>query len=179
QGRMHVVGSPFCVHSPLIDAIALDRRSSCAPVRASAGPFAPAGTAQAGGSRGSPHAPPCAPGTAGPTPDPMARRVVVDHIRAAGARPRIAATDDWKSAADAAQAGGGPRFEDGVVLRRLLDDLAPDRREAFVATQVLGLSYEEAAEVCDCPVGTIRSRVARARQDLVAAMAETRSRRTG
>jgi RNA polymerase sigma-70 factor (ECF subfamily) len=29
------------------------------------------------------------------------------------------------------------------------------------------LSYEEAAEVCACPVGTIRSRVARARGDLV------------
>jgi RNA polymerase sigma-70 factor (ECF subfamily) len=31
---------------------------------------------------------------------------------------------------------------------------------AFVLTQVLGLSYEEAAEVCECPIGTIRSRVA-------------------
>jgi RNA polymerase sigma-70 factor (ECF subfamily) len=52
-------------------------------------------------------------------------------------------------------------------LRHLLDTLAPDRREAFIATQVLGLSYAEAAEVCGCPVGTIRSRVARAREDLV------------
>ena len=43
-------------------------------------------------------------------------------------------------------------------------DLHPDRRQAFVLTQVLGLSYEEAAEVCACPVGTIRSRVARARR---------------
>jgi RNA polymerase sigma-70 factor (ECF subfamily) len=43
----------------------------------------------------------------------------------------------------------------------------PDRRQAFVLTQVLGLSDEEAAEVCACPVGTIRSRVARARGDLV------------
>jgi RNA polymerase sigma-70 factor (ECF subfamily) len=31
------------------------------------------------------------------------------------------------------------------------------------------LSYAEAAEVCRCPVGTIRSRVARARDDLVSA----------
>ena len=38
-------------------------------------------------------------------------------------------------------------------------------------TQVLGLSYDEAAEVCGCPVGTIRSRVARAREDLLAATA--------
>ncbi len=36
-------------------------------------------------------------------------------------------------------------------------------------TQVLGLSYAEAAEVCGCPVGTIRSRVARAREDLLSA----------
>ena len=39
-----------------------------------------------------------------------------------------------------------------------------------MATQILGLTYEEAASVCDCPVGTIRSRVARAREDLIAAM---------
>ncbi|MFD2398142.1 sigma factor-like helix-turn-helix DNA-binding protein [Prauserella oleivorans] len=45
-----------------------------------------------------------------------------------------------------------------------------ERREAFVLTQVLGLSYAEAAEVCDCAVGTIRSRVFRARRDLVDAL---------
>jgi RNA polymerase sigma-70 factor (ECF subfamily) len=60
-------------------------------------------------------------------------------------------------------------FDDGVALRQLLDGLSADRREAFIATQVLGLSYAEAAEVCGCPVGTIRSRVARARDDLIAA----------
>jgi RNA polymerase sigma-70 factor, ECF subfamily len=103
----------------------------------------------------------------------IARRVVVDHIRAAAARPRVAAIDDWEAAADAALAGRGSGVEDGVVLRRLLDGLATERREAFLATQVLGLSYDEAAQVCDCPVGTIRSRVARAREDLVAAMTET------
>jgi RNA polymerase sigma-70 factor, ECF subfamily len=49
----------------------------------------------------------------------------------------------------------------------LLDEIDEPRREAFVLTQLAGLSYEEAAEICDCPVGTIRSRVARARRDLV------------
>ena len=48
--------------------------------------------------------------------------------------------------------------------------LAPGRRAAFVLTQVAGLSYAEAAEVCDVPVGTIRSRVARARGDLLDAL---------
>jgi RNA polymerase sigma-70 factor (ECF subfamily) len=37
---------------------------------------------------------------------------------------------------------------------------------------VLGLTYAEAAEVCDVPVGTIRSRVARARDDLVGQLRE-------
>ena len=59
----------------------------------------------------------------------------------------------------------------GTVLGAdLLSRLHEDRRAAFALTQVLGLSYAEAAEVCDVPVGTIRSRVARARADLVAAL---------
>ena len=71
--------------------------------------------------------------------------------------------------------GRGPaeaplRFEEQVELRHLLERLSPERRMAFVATQVLGLSYAEAAEVCGCPIGTVRSRVARAREDLVAAL---------
>jgi RNA polymerase sigma-70 factor (ECF subfamily) len=41
-----------------------------------------------------------------------------------------------------------------------------------VLTQLLGLSYAEAAEVAGCPVGTIRSRVARARGNLVDALGE-------
>ncbi|NES13562.1 MULTISPECIES: sigma-70 family RNA polymerase sigma factor [Micromonospora] len=98
----------------------------------------------------------------------IARRVAVDHVRAATARPRTAALPDWQSAAEAAGAviAGS---DDTVTLRRLVAALAPERREAFVATQIVGLSYAEAAEVCGCPVGTIRSRVARAREDLIAA----------
>jgi RNA polymerase sigma-70 factor, ECF subfamily len=41
-----------------------------------------------------------------------------------------------------------------------------------VLTQLLGLPYAEAAEVAGCPVGTIRSRVARARADLVEALGD-------
>lgn len=48
--------------------------------------------------------------------------------------------------------------------------LTRERREAFVLTQVSGLSYAEAAEVCEVPIGTIRSRVARARGDLLDAL---------
>jgi RNA polymerase sigma-70 factor (ECF subfamily) len=48
----------------------------------------------------------------------------------------------------------------------LLSRLDPDRRAAFVLTQLLGVSYAEAATICNVPVGTIRSRVARARDQL-------------
>ena len=54
-----------------------------------------------------------------------------------------------------------------VTARSVIAALDPERREAFVLTQLVGLSYAEAADVCGCPVGTIRSRVARARMDLV------------
>jgi RNA polymerase sigma-70 factor (ECF subfamily) len=52
-------------------------------------------------------------------------------------------------------------------LDDLLARLDHDRRAAFVTTQVVGLRYDEAADVLGCPIGTIRSRVARARADLV------------
>ena len=60
----------------------------------------------------------------------------------------------------------------GDALHQFVDGLTDDRREAFVLTQVVGLSYEEAAEVVGCPIGTIRSRVARARIDLLDALRE-------
>ena len=59
-------------------------------------------------------------------------------------------------------------WSDVIDARSLLDELAPERREALVLTQVLGYTYEEAAKIAGVRVGTIRSRVARARRDLVA-----------
>ncbi len=60
----------------------------------------------------------------------------------------------------------------GSAVRDLVDALPEERRSAFVLTQVLGCSYEEAATICDVPVGTIRSRVARAREQLATALRE-------
>jgi RNA polymerase sigma-70 factor, ECF subfamily len=60
---------------------------------------------------------------------------------------------------------------ESATVADLLTRLDPDRREAFVLTQLLGLPYAEAAEVVGCPVGTIRSRVARARADLLTSLA--------
>ncbi len=52
-------------------------------------------------------------------------------------------------------------------LDDLLATLTPERREAFVLTQLLGFPYEAAADLVGVPVGTIRSRVARGRADLL------------
>ncbi len=48
-------------------------------------------------------------------------------------------------------------------VRRAVDRLSPDQRAALLLVTVEGLSYKEAAEVVDVPVGTIMSRLARAR----------------
>jgi RNA polymerase sigma-70 factor (ECF subfamily) len=51
-------------------------------------------------------------------------------------------------------------------FRKALQKLPPDQREALVLIGGSGLSYEEAAEICKCAVGTMKSRVSRARARL-------------
>ncbi|WP_425247085.1 sigma-70 family RNA polymerase sigma factor [Streptomyces sp. NEAU-NA10] len=102
----------------------------------------------------------------------IARRAVMDSYRYAATRPRSAHVPDWQQAAELAQPHGLPGFDDGVVLLDLLAALPRDRREAFVLTQILGLPYDEAAARADCPVGTVRSRVARARATLAGRLTE-------
>ncbi|MFN3219438.1 MAG: sigma-70 family RNA polymerase sigma factor [Acidimicrobiales bacterium] len=85
-----------------------------------------------------------------------ATRRRVRHRRRAGSVPAVeeAAHDaSWADVAD------------------LVATLDADRRQAFVLTQFVGLSYADAAQVLGCPVGTVRSRVSRARADLIETMA--------
>jgi RNA polymerase sigma-70 factor (ECF subfamily) len=51
-------------------------------------------------------------------------------------------------------------------FRKALDLLPPDQREALILVGASGFSYEEAAQICGCAVGTIKSRVNRARTRL-------------
>ncbi|ROP28845.1 sigma-70 family RNA polymerase sigma factor [Couchioplanes caeruleus] len=107
----------------------------------------------------------------------IARRVAADHVRTAVRRPRLTVLPEWRQAADTAGPHARHRFDEYHALTDLLARLDPDRREAFQLTQVAGLSYAEAADACGCPIGTIRSRVARAREDLISAM-DNRAPRT-
>jgi RNA polymerase sigma-70 factor (ECF subfamily) len=51
-------------------------------------------------------------------------------------------------------------------FRRALMMLTPDQREILLMVGASGFSYEEAAEICGCAVGTVKSRLSRARREL-------------
>ncbi len=55
----------------------------------------------------------------------------------------------------------------GSSVKAALDSLAPEWRDALWLREVEELSYEEIAEVQGCPIGTVRSRLARARQAML------------
>ncbi len=50
------------------------------------------------------------------------------------------------------------------TIRRVLEALPDDLRTAITLRELEGLSYEEIAEAMDCPIGTVRSRIFRARE---------------
>lgn len=106
----------------------------------------------------------------------IARRACADEVRARSKRRRRDAR------LRGARPEVGPDVAEEVGVEDLLARLDPDRRAAFALTQMLRLTYAEAAEVCGCPSGTIRSRVARARGDLIEMIGNgplERERRTG
>ena len=89
----------------------------------------------------------------------IARNVCADHVRRRTRQRRLADRLASVAASDTA-----PAVE---MAHDLLATLLPDQREAFELTQVVGLSYAEAADTIGCPIGTVRSRVARARVALL------------
>lgn len=57
-------------------------------------------------------------------------------------------------------------------MHRALLTLSPERREALLLVGAGGFSYEEAAQICKCAVGTIKSRVGRARATITQMLEE-------
>jgi len=83
--------------------------------------------------------------------------------------------DQELHSADAAGAGdhaaaGLDRGEARETVRQALDKLAPEFREVIVLRELQGLSYKEIAEVTGSPVGTVMSRLSRARRRLAEAL---------
>jgi RNA polymerase sigma-70 factor (ECF subfamily) len=110
----------------------------------------------------------------------IARRTCVDHTRRATRRRRLDQAVRTNSTAGSLDGSLiDPDMSGRVDLDDVMSKLDDDRRSAFVLTQVLGLQYDEAAEVLDVPIGTVRSRVARARGDLVAMMRDPEAESDG
>lgn len=92
-------------------------------------------------------------------------------------RPKsVVLTDDPEAAADAAEIGtDGPdaaliAAADAAVLEKALAGLPLPFREVLVMREMNGLSYREIAEAIDLPIGTVMSRLARARALMLAAL---------
>jgi RNA polymerase sigma-70 factor (ECF subfamily) len=64
-------------------------------------------------------------------------------------------------------------------LRQGLGMLPPEQREALILVGAGGFAYEEAAAICDCAVGTVKSRVSRARRALQGILESGAYRRDG
>ena len=94
----------------------------------------------------------------------IARRACADAIRSRSRRRRLLNRVAGHAGVIDTTVDDG---SDDVALAELVRGLDAGRREALVLTQIVGCSYAEAAEVCGVPIGTIRSRVARAREDLL------------
>ena len=89
----------------------------------------------------------------------IARHAAVDELRRSGRRQRlVAAITPPEASADGAL---------GTELKAALAALSPRLREAFVVVEVFGLAYQDAGEVLGVPTGTVKSRVFRARLELV------------
>lgn len=92
----------------------------------------------------------------------IARRTCADHVRGAVRRRHL------DERLQGVRAGTAADPVSHSMAADLLARLSPPFRAAFVLTQLVGLSYDEAAAVEGVVIGTIRSRVARARAELVA-----------
>jgi RNA polymerase sigma-70 factor (ECF subfamily) len=94
-----------------------------------------------------------------------------NHYRTRGRRPALEELDEADGAVGMEAAGGTPedeasRAEFWEHLRRGLDELPAEQREAVVFCDLEGMSYEEMAVVMEVPIGTVRSRIYRGRRAL-------------
>ena len=107
-----------------------------------------------------------------------------NHYRTQGRRPAHEELDETDGATGLATAEGTPedeafRREFWEHLRRGLDELPAEQREAVVFADLEGMSYEDMADVMGVPIGTVRSRIFRGRRALPGRLAAFHSGKTG
>jgi RNA polymerase sigma-70 factor, ECF subfamily len=93
----------------------------------------------------------------------MTRGVAIDRVRKERAVERLE-----REHADARPEGEEPSFaaEDAEAVHRAIDGLPLAYREVIVLHFIEGLSHDAIAEIVDCPAGTVKSRLHRAKQEL-------------
>lgn len=69
--------------------------------------------------------------------------------------------------------------EIAVTVNQAMDALPEELRQAVVLREIEGLSYEEIAEMMNCPIGTVRSRIFRAREAISAKVRPLLAHQTG
>jgi len=93
----------------------------------------------------------------------IVRNAWIDEARARGRRQRLFVAEELgESVADPATAP----HADSLGIQEALQRLPDEQREVVGLVLVEGLSYKEAAQIMDVPIGTVTSRLARAREAL-------------
>lgn len=92
----------------------------------------------------------------------IAKREVPGIAECASSRPTIGPSQEWAAR--------------GGEIWRAIQRLPAQQKEVLVLIGVLGGSYEEAAQICGCPIGTVKSRLNRARRRLLDALGEPSTR---
>ncbi|WP_173932213.1 sigma-70 family RNA polymerase sigma factor [Chelativorans sp. Marseille-P2723] len=88
----------------------------------------------------------------------VAKREAPGSADCVSARPVVNATQEWSAR--------------GLEIHNAIQRLPEQQREVMMLIGVLGMSYEEAATICNCAIGTIKSRLNRARLRLLAELGE-------
>ena len=100
------------------------------------------------------------------------RNVFYSHTRRSWRT--LAMSDEMLDTLTAADTGGSDAL-DLLAVRNVLSLLAHDQREALLLVGVGGFSYQDAADICGCASGTIKSRVSRARLRAAALLNENKA----
>ncbi len=100
----------------------------------------------------------------------IARNVTLNHLRDSGRRGRNQSTslDEMQlEARSSEQPGRAAQLSElQRMLQRALQVLAPAHREILLLREVEGMEYDQIADVLQCERGTVKSRLARAREQL-------------
>jgi RNA polymerase sigma-70 factor (ECF subfamily) len=96
------------------------------------------------------------------------RNAWIDEVRARVRRDRVFAPEEA-----AANVGGTDDAVNTLAIQSAMQRLPEEQRMAIGLVLVEGLSYKEAAEVMEVPIGTLTSRLARGREALAAMLSES------